>query len=120
MYSRSIAKSFRLGLAAAVALTTVAAGLFAQTPIFTPGNIVVSRTTYTGNTATVPFPGSLPNNAPSVADGNFPGVFNNETPDAAFGVTSPIFIDRMTQTGGLIGTIPVPHLVTYQLIPHQL
>ena len=115
MYFRFIAKSFRRGLVAAVALTSVAAGLFAQTPIFTPGNIVVSRTTYTGSTATVPFPGSLPNNAPSVADGNFPGVFNNETPDGAFGVTSPIFIDRMTKTGGLIGTIPVSNLVNIQL-----
>ncbi len=88
---------------------------FAQSPpIFAPGDILVSRTTYTGTAATVSFPGFLPNNAASVADGSFPNVFNNETPDASFGVTSPIFIDRMTITGGVISIIPATTLLFNQ------
>jgi hypothetical protein len=91
-------------------------GAFAQSaPVFAPGSIVVSRTTYTGTASTVPFPGILPNNAASVADGSFPNVFNNETPDASFGVTSPIFIDRITRTGGLVSTFPVTQAIFGQL-----
>ncbi len=85
-----------------------ASGAYAQsTPLFAPGNLLVSRSTYIGTVTTVLFPGTLPNNAASTADGGFPEVFNNETPDGSFGVTSPVFIDRMTRSGGLISTIPV-------------
>jgi hypothetical protein len=49
------------------------------------------------------------------ANGLFPNVFNNETPDGSFGVTSPIFIDQLSTGGGLIGTIPVTGLVSTQL-----
>jgi hypothetical protein len=104
--------------AACVAVCSIccASGAFAQsTPIFAPGDILVSRTTYTGTASTVAFPGLLPNNAASTADGSFPNVFNNETPDGSFGVTSPIFIERMTRTGGLISTIPVTSVVFNQL-----
>src|SRR5215472_15000826 len=94
----------RRGLVAvACAALCSAASAFAQAPpAFAPGDILVSRTTYTGTASTVPFPGILPNNAASVADGSFPNVFNNETPDGSFGVTSPIYLDRLTITGGLI------------------
>src|SRR5262249_34465949 len=76
--------------------------------------ILVSRSVYTGVAGTVSFPGTLPNNAASVADGTFPNVFNNETPDGSFGVTSPIFIDRRTITGGFISTIPLTSLLFNQ------
>ncbi|HKD09465.1 MAG TPA: hypothetical protein VKB79_26405 [Bryobacteraceae bacterium] len=100
--------------AACIAVCSVS-GAFAQSPpVFAPGDILVSRTTYTGTASTVPFPGLLPNNAASVADGSFPNVFNNETPDGSFGVTSPFFIDRMTITGGWISTIPVSSVVFNQ------
>src|SRR5262249_23994988 len=69
--------------------------------------ILVSRSVYTGVAGTVSFPGTLPNNAASVADGTFPTVFLNETPDGSFGVTSPIFVDHITRGGGLINTLPV-------------
>jgi hypothetical protein len=107
----------RRGLVAvACAALCSAASAFAQAPpAFAPGDILVSRTTYTGTASTVPFPGFLPNNAASVADGSFPNVFNNETPDGSFGVTSPIYLDRLTITGGLISTIPVTSVVFNQL-----
>jgi hypothetical protein len=115
MHFRSILKEIQHGLIAAVTLAAGTAAGLAQPPIFAPGNLLVSRTTYTGTATTVPFPGLLPNNAASVADGTFPLVFNNETPDGAFGVTSPIFIDRMTPAGGLIGTIAVTNLLNSQM-----
>jgi hypothetical protein len=109
MHIRNVITSKRGSLVAAAALAFCGASdAFAQAPpLFAPGNLVVSRSTYIGTITTVPFPGLLPNNAASVADGGFPEVFNNETPDGSFGVTSPIFIDRMTRAGGLISTIPV-------------
>lgn len=99
---------------AAVLAICAASGAFAQTPIFAPGDLLVSRSTYLGTAGTVAFPGILPNNAASVANGLFPNVFNNETPDGSFGVTSPFYIDRMKGTGGLISTIPVTSLIFNQ------
>ena len=105
-------------LMAAISATVLAVALcpkaYSGDVTFAPGDVLVSRTTYTGTASTVPFPGLLPNNDPSVADGVFPNVFNNETPDASFGVTSPIVIDRMTITGGFIKTIPVTNLLVNQ------
>jgi len=100
--------------AACVAVCSISAAFAQAPPAFALGDILVSRTTYTGTASTVTFPGLLPNNAASVADGSFPNVFDNETPDGSFGVTSPIFIDRMTRTGGLISTIPVTSVVFQQ------
>ena len=117
MKIRNVIIDKRCGLAAAACIALCSAsGAFAQSPTaFAPGDILVSRTTYTGASSTVAFPGLLPNNAASVADGSFSNVFNNETPDGSFGVTSPIYIDRMTITGGLISTIPVTSVVFNQL-----
>lgn len=91
------------------------ASLAQSASLFGPGTILVSRTTYTGTSTTVPFPGLLPNNAASTSDGTFPSVFNNETPDASFGVTAPIFIDQLTRTGALISTVPLSTVVSTNL-----
>src|SRR5579862_4807898 len=116
MKIRNVITDARRGVVAAACVALWSApGIFAQNPpAFAPGDILVSRTTYTGTASTVSFPGFLPNNAASVADGTFPNVFNNETPDGSFGVTSPIFIDRLTITGGLISIIPVTPLLFSQ------
>ncbi len=45
---------------------------------------------------------------PAVADGSYPGVFNNDASDPSFGVTSPIFLDQITPGGRLINTLAVP------------
>lgn len=103
--------------AACIALCVTSAAYAQSNDLFAPGNIVVSRSTYTGTASTVPFPGSLPNNAASTADGTFPNVFNNETPDGSFGVTSPVFIDQLDPTtGNLIGSpTNVTSLISSQL-----
>jgi hypothetical protein len=85
---------------------------------FVPNRIIVTRSTYTGTEETVPFPGSLPNNAASVADGTFPGVFNNETPDGSFGVTSPIFLDQFAPSGTLLSSVNVTDAILRQLGLH--
>jgi len=43
----------------------------------------------------------------AIANGTYPGVFENDTPDGSFGVTSPIFLDNITTDGELLHTLPV-------------
>ncbi len=88
----------------------------------TPGNILVSRSVYSGNVGTVTVGEQLPpicGTAAScpgkaISDGEFPNlndsfnVWNNDTVDGSFGVTSQIFIDQMTPAGALVNTITVP------------
>ncbi len=72
-----------------------------------PGNLVVSRTVYAGTASTVTVGQTLPGGGKAVADGTFPNVFKNEGPDASFGVTAPIYLDQMTTSGALVGTIAI-------------
>jgi hypothetical protein len=49
----------------------------------------------------------------AVADGTYPGVFNNNSlngtsVDGSFGVTSPIFLDDITTDGHVLGVLPIP------------
>ncbi len=84
-------------------------------PWFRPGNLVVSGSDYVG-TASLFTPGvtELPPGCvgsactPAVADGTYPGVFNNDASDGSFGITSPIFLDQVTPYGQLVNTLPVP------------
>jgi len=98
---------------------------------FRPGTLVVSRSVYVGDASTVTVgetlpPGCVAGNitlpllaggttsvavtcAAATADGTFPGVFNNDTPDGSFGVTSPIFLDNITTDGERIGTLDIPN-----------
>jgi hypothetical protein len=50
-----------------------------------------------------------------VADGTFPGVFDNETPDGSFGVTSPIFLDQLAPSGTLLSSLNVTGAIFRQL-----
>ena len=93
-----------------IALATVAAG--AEQPAdhgksahFWPGNLVVSRSVYDNNPANVKVGTILPPNCAStqagcgastgaIANGTYPFVFNNDLYDAAFGITSRIFLDQ--------------------------
>ena len=98
--------------------------LFAQSfPGFTPGNIVVSRTTYAGSAVTLalgqPLPPVCPTTAacgttPATSNGAYPNltntsnVWNNNIIDGSFGVTSPLFLDQMTPSGSVVNTLPIP------------
>jgi hypothetical protein len=95
----------------------------ASAQAFTPGNLVVSRSVYSASPSSVVVgqtlpPGCVPNKtnkvtcAPAALDGTFPYVFNNDTPDPSFGITSPIYLDEMSLTGTLINSIQVPNSST--------
>jgi hypothetical protein len=83
----------------AASLLAMSAGAFSQ-GVFNAGDLLVSTSTYEG-TASMIVPGTtvLPNGATATADGAFPEVFNNDIADANFGVTSPIIIQQLTQSG---------------------
>jgi hypothetical protein len=113
----------------ALCLLLLCAPAFAQdsntvsSPVFTPGNIVVSRSIYTPSPSSVVVgqtlpPGCVPNTGNKVTcgtaavDGTFPVVFNNDIPDPSFGITSPIYLDQMTPTGTILNTLQVPNSST--------
>jgi hypothetical protein len=72
---------------------------------FQPGNLLVSESIYGGSAGTVtvgqPLPGA--GGLTATANGAYPTVFNNDTVDASFGVSSPIFLDQLTTSGTQVG-----------------
>jgi hypothetical protein len=84
---------------------------------FYPGNLVVSRSVYDNDAKNVKVGALLPPNCantvgPCVAatnNGKYPQVFNNVIPDAAFGITSTIFLDQITPSGFLLDSLEVPN-----------
>jgi len=95
---------------------------------FTQGNLVVSRSVYTGDFTTVTAGQPLPPVCPSTAacgtgkasdNGMYPSaaytnnVWNNNKVDGSFGITSPLYLDQLTTSGTLVSTLPIPpNLVT--------
>ena len=78
------------------------------------GDLLLSRTVYTAPAGSI-IPGvtKLPAGCTSdcvtaVADGGYPEVFNNESVDPSFGVSSPILLDRLDADGRTRGTTAVP------------
>lgn len=94
---------------------------------FAAGNLVVSRSvyTYSGAIAALKVGAALPDSADGVtaflanAAGTYPNVFNNDTVDGSFGVTSPIFLDQITTAGALVGTLPVPVALVVTSFPSK-
>src|SRR5580658_1450421 len=107
-------------------LTLLVWGVILAAPVFgdsftgfTTGNLVVSRSVYTGTATTLTIGEQIPPDCPTTAvcdgpkgvggpatnTGAFPAigstnnVWNNDAVDGSFGVTSPIFLDQIT-TGG--------------------
>ena len=76
--------------------------------VFAPGNLVVSRSVYQGTENTVTVGQTLPGSSkPAVANGLYPGVFDNAKADASFGITSPIFLDQLTPSGQRLSTLAI-------------
>ena len=89
---------------------------------FLPGNLVVSRTVYDNNPDTLMVGVTqLPPNCQSasgscttppttaITDGTYPYVWNNDSVDGSFGITSKIFLDQLTPGGSLIDSLEVPN-----------
>lgn len=107
-------------LGASTATLTALALVSASTPTpaatfsFAPDDLIVSRSVYAGTAATVTVGQTLPGSTkPAVANGLYPGVFNNAIADSSFGITSPIFLDQLTTSGTMLGTLAIdPSLLT--------
>jgi hypothetical protein len=84
---------------------------------FYPGNLVVSRSLYNNNANNVKVGALLPPNcantvgpcAAAINNGTYPFVFNNDTIDGSFGITSKIFLDQITPWGFLLDSLEVPN-----------
>jgi hypothetical protein len=71
----------------------------ADSSFFTPGNLVVSRSVYDDNPGNVQLGQLLPPNCTTppggcgnaIQDGTYPFVWNNDSVDGSFGITSKIF-----------------------------
>ncbi len=84
-----------------------------------PGQLLVSTSTYVNDASivagtTILPPGSGSAGKVAIANGDYPYVFNNDTVDPSFGVTSKLYLDEITPSGLPLGVIPVPsdNLVT--------
>ncbi len=131
-----MSKSYRFtNYRTALAMLAVAGGMAATGSAqttgfsgFTSGNLVVSRTVYSGSASLIAVGQSLPPVCPSTAacgtgkatgTGAYPSVgstdnvWSNNLVDGSFGITSPIFLDQITPTGTVVNTLAVPgNLVT--------
>jgi hypothetical protein len=84
---------------------------------FFPGNLIVSRSVYDNNANNVKVGALLPTNcantvgpcAAAINNGTYPFVFNNDTIDASFGITSKIFLDQITPGGFVLDSLEVPN-----------
>ena len=80
-----------------------------------PGNLLVSESSYVAPTSPL-VPGVTPlppgctgsGCTPAATDGTFPTVFNNDTVDGFFGITSPVNLQELTPWGRQVTNIPVP------------
>jgi hypothetical protein len=122
-----IAFAIGVALAAGAGAADAQAGRFE----FKPDTLVLSRSVYVGTASllvpnvTVLPPGCIAGTvqvpliaggttpvavtcSTAIADGTFPGVFNNGAADGHFGITSPIYVDNLTTEGDLLGTLTIP------------
>jgi len=93
--------------ALAAALLAIGFSQSAMADAFMPGDLIVSRTVYEGLASTVTVGQALPGGGVAVGDGTFANVFKNEVPDPSFGVTSAIYLDRLTTSGTNLGTTAI-------------
>jgi hypothetical protein len=83
-------------------------------PFFSPGNLLVSGSVYVTrpNTivpgVTVLPPGCTTGCGTANSSAAYPGVWNNDSVDGSFGITSPIFLEQLTPSGRPVNTLWVP------------
>jgi PEP-CTERM motif len=109
--------STRLAIWAVVAVISSVAPALADP--FIPGDLIVTRSVYTGTASTVTIGQTLPPvcgtqatcNGKATDNGQFPNllnsnnVWNNDKVDSSFGITSPIFLDQLTTSGTLVSSM---------------
>src|ERR1700727_1986433 len=104
------------GAAAFVYVGTAAADDFFQQPGFhqpgflQPGTLIISSSNYEGGIGAVaslvagvtPLANTNTATIPAVSDNNYVTVWNNDTVDASFGVTSPIYLTTVDPHSGRV------------------
>jgi hypothetical protein len=111
-HHRPLRRSLILGTAAAVLL----AGYSPSFAVPISGDLIVSRSVYSGDATTVTIGQALPGGGVAVVDGSYPGVWANETPDPSFGVTAPIYLDRFAVTGSNVASVGTLSIPTSQIV----
>src|SRR5579864_4315087 len=101
-------------VAVSVAATTGVTAGVGNDDYFQPLNLLVSRSVYDNSSGNVQVgavfpPGCVTGCGSAIADGTYPSVWNNDTVDASFGITSPVFLDQVTPAGALVNTFEVPN-----------
>src|SRR5579863_3578313 len=93
----------------ALALCAVSAAAQADPPILIPDSLVISSSTYDRTqgavaSLTVGTPLANTNTAttPAIADNTYPNVWNNDSVDGSFGVTSPIRLTDVEPYSGQV------------------
>ncbi|MGP0075145.1 MAG: hypothetical protein ACLPWF_24810 [Bryobacteraceae bacterium] len=96
--------------------------------LFLPFNLAVTRSVYvnTGSITagkTVLPPNCSPANCPTpvtaVTSSAYPYVFNNDTVDGSFGITSKIFVDQVTPFGWVLSSLEVPNSSQHGVGPNS-
>src|SRR5262249_62430308 len=82
----------------------VVVGQAVAAEMFVPRDLIVTRSVYMGTAATVMVGQTLPGGGTAVVAGHSPKVFNKCPPEPRFWGTSPIFLDQLTTSGGLVDT----------------
>jgi hypothetical protein len=112
-----IAIPLAVGSLAALASAFIASAQNGST-YFYPGNLVISRSLYVDTNSitagvTVLPPNCSLTNCPTpvtaIVGSAYPYVFNNDSVDGSFGITSKIFLDQITPKGTLINSLEVPN-----------
>lgn len=104
---------------AALALACISpafASSVGTTSVFTPGNLILSRSVYSAPASAVTVGQQLPPVCGTQAsctgkatnDGSYPNVFLNANVDGSFGITSPIYLDQISTGGSLLNTFSIP------------
>src|SRR5215467_14370778 len=121
----AVATTFKAGATVTTGVVASVSNLAAGNPVqITVGGVAHIVTLTSVNTATkaIIWTPALPSAPASgnpclplaAANGSYPGVWANETPDPSFGVTSSIFLDQMTPDGVLVNSLEIDtaHIVT--------
>src|ERR1700679_618467 len=113
----SIARAVSLPVGSGPAVFVHVSTAAADDSFLQPGSLIISSSNYEGGTGAVaslavgitPLGKTNTPTIPAVSDNNYVTVWNNDTVDASFGVTSPIFLTAVDPNSGrVLNRLSVP------------